>query len=104
MSTLHISPSLRLSAQAVHNANPNTSFLCWDLLILSCLAVLCLVLGGLVYWLQMQEKWHQVAREKRAADEAAAVAAIDAPLIELEAGRRYNIPVEHLRGMEVRVY
>lgn len=85
--------------RAALQTNPNPP-VCWDLLILTLLAAGCLLLGGFVYWLQKQEEWHAIAREKRLADEAQT----DAPLIELEAGRRYNIPVEHLRGMEVRVY
>jgi hypothetical protein len=72
---------------------------CGDLLVLATLAAVCLLLGFVAYWLRMREEWHAVAREKRAGD----MGGDDAVQLELEAGRRYNIPVEYLRGMEIRV-
>jgi hypothetical protein len=72
---------------------------CSDLLLLATVAALCMFLGVVAYVFRVQEEWQQVALKKRTEDAAVE----DAVFLELEAGRRYNIPVEHLRGMEIRV-
>jgi hypothetical protein len=72
---------------------------CSDLLLLATVAAMCIFLGLVAYMMRLKEEWNAVAREKRAGD----ITAEDEVFLELEAGRRYNIPVEHLRGMEIRV-
>jgi hypothetical protein len=73
--------------------------LCWEsLLFLS--GVACVLAGIVLYLMYVNTRyrhWLKVAQEKRAGDEG------DSVFLELEAGRRYNIPVEHLRNMEIRV-
>ncbi len=88
-----------LDAREFQFLRGRTSVDCSDLLILTILAATCICIGLVAYAMRVREEWQQVARDKRAGD---AVAENDL-VLELEAGRRYNIPVEHLRGMEIRV-
>ncbi len=75
---------------------------CWDLLPFSILAV-CLLLATVVLAFRVyseHQEWIRRGIEKKSEGNEKEVGE---ELLELEAGRRYNIPVEYFRNVEIRV-
>jgi hypothetical protein len=84
---------------------PSVSPPCWDLLPLSILAAACLLLGATALALRVyseHKEWIVKGMQKKREDSGEHEKGVE-ELLELEAGRRYNIPVEYFRNMEIRI-